>query len=303
MGGPVMDLAALTDFNLVALHGGFGRASRASGRPKGSLARRIAGLEEDLGVRLFERGRMSLHLTDEGRELHARTQISLDDLAEAAEAVRGGLATPRGRLRINTPVLFGQVAMGRVAAGFARAFPQVLLEITAEDRFIDPVEEGYDVVIRVNPRRDDRLVGRCFLKDEWLLVTPASLPPPTDSRPGAGCRLPAIVRLPTDDDEWRILDRGSEAIYIPDPVLKLSSMIMVREALMAGIGAALLPRFMVADELAAGRVVSLGTYVGHKVEVWVLYTSRRLNSGKVTAFVDFLIGSFPDVTMMVGKAD
>ena len=299
-----MDLEALTDFNLVALHGGFGRASRASGRPKGSLARRIAGLEEDLGVRLFERGRMSLHLTDEGRELHARTQISLDDLAEAAEAVRGGLATPRGRLRINTPVLFGQVAMGRVAAGFARAYPQVLLEITAEDRFIDPVEDGYDVVIRVNPRPDDRLVGRCFLKDEWLLVTPATLPRAAESRLGTGWRLPAIVRLqPTDEEEWRVIDRGSETTYLPEPVLKLSSMIMVREALMAGLGAALLPRFMVADELAAGSVVSLGTYFGHTVEVWVLYTSRRLNSGKVMAFVDFLIGSFPDVTMMVGKAD
>lgn len=293
-----MDLAALTDFNLVALHGGFGRASRASGRPKGSLARRIAGLEENLGVRLFERGRMSLHLTDEGRELHARTQISLDDLAEAAEAVRGGLAMPRGRLRINTPVLFGQVAMGRVAAGFARAFPQVLLEITAEDRFIDPVEEGYDVVIRVNPRPDDRLIGRCFLKDEWLLVTPASLPRPTGS--SAGWRLPAIVRLPTDEDGWRILDRGTEFTYLPEPVLKLSSMIMVREALVAGLGAALLPRFMVADELAAGRLVSLGTYTGHTVEVWVLYTSRRLNSGKVTAFVDFLIGSFPASTIEAG---
>ena len=298
-----MDLAALADFNLVATHAGFGRASRASGRPKASLARRVSELEESLGVRLFERGRMSLHLTEEGRALHAQTRVPLNELAEAAEAVRGGFATPRGRLRINTPVLFSQVAMGRVAASFARAYPQVLLEVTAEDRFIDPVEDGYDVVIRVNPRPDDRLVGRCFLRDEWLLVVPASLHRPAGSEPGACSRLPAIVRTqPIEDNVWRVVDRGSEVAYHPDPVLKLSSMIMVREALVAGIGAALLPRFMVADALSDGRVVSWGTYVGHTVEVWVLYTSRRLISNKVTAFVDFLIGSFPSATIVAGPS-
>ena len=298
-----MDLAALADFNLVATHAGFGRASRASGRPKASLARRVTELEESLGVRLFERGRMALHLTEEGQALHAQTRIPLNEIAEAAEAIRGGSVMPRGRLRINTPVLFSQVAMGRVAAGFARAYPQVLLEVTAEDRFIDPVEDGYDVVIRVNPRPDDRLVGRCFLKDEWLLVAPVSLDRPALSKPGTGARLPAIVRTqPVEDSVWRVIDRGDEVAYHPEPVLKLSSMIMVREALVAGIGAALLPRFMVADALSDGRVVSWGTYVGHTVEVWVLYTSRRLISSKVTAFVDFLIGSFPDATIVAGSA-
>lgn len=73
-----MDLSAISDFNLVAAHGGVGRASRATGRPKASLSRRIAELEEALGVRLFERGRRSLRLTEEGRSLHERTAPLLD---------------------------------------------------------------------------------------------------------------------------------------------------------------------------------------------------------------------------------
>jgi DNA-binding transcriptional LysR family regulator len=94
-----MDLAALIDFNLVAAHGGFGRASRATERPKATLSRRVAELESSLGVRLFERGSRSLQLTEEGRTLHAHTRALSNEITEACEAVRGRLAGPRGRLR------------------------------------------------------------------------------------------------------------------------------------------------------------------------------------------------------------
>ncbi len=112
-----MDLQALTDFNLVAAHGGFGRASRASGRAKATLSRRVAELEQSLGVRLIERGSQSLRLTDEGRALHERTSGPLSDIAEAGEAVVLGASTPRGRLRVSAPVL---LPMSR-SAGSVRA--------------------------------------------------------------------------------------------------------------------------------------------------------------------------------------
>src|SRR5580692_8115856 len=98
-----MDLQALTDFNLVAVHRGFGRASRASGRAKATLSRRVAELEQSLGVRLIERGSQNLRLTDEGRALHERTGGPLSEIAEAGEAVALGAATPRGRLRVSAP--------------------------------------------------------------------------------------------------------------------------------------------------------------------------------------------------------
>src|SRR5690349_3989127 len=99
-----MDLQALSDFDLVAAHGGFGRAARVSGRSKATLSRRVAELEQDLGVRLIERGSQSLRLTDEGRGLHERTRGLLSEIAEAGEAVVLGASMPKGRLRVSAPL-------------------------------------------------------------------------------------------------------------------------------------------------------------------------------------------------------
>ena len=160
-----MDLLALADFNLVARHEGFGRAARASGRPKATLSRRVSELEASLDLRLFERGGRALKLTEEGRALFERTSALLTDLEETASAIASRGQTPRGRLRISAPLLFSQTAMGKLAADFALKHPEVRLEVTTEDRPVDMVEEAYDLVIRVNPDPDESLVGRAFLRD------------------------------------------------------------------------------------------------------------------------------------------
>src|SRR5438552_15148760 len=115
-----MDLLAIADFNLVARHGGFGRAARASGRPKATLSRRVAELESSLDLRLFERGSRALKLTQEGRLLFERAAALLSELDETAAAIASGVARPRGRLRVSAPLLFSQIAMGKIDAGFAQ---------------------------------------------------------------------------------------------------------------------------------------------------------------------------------------
>ncbi len=94
----------------------------------------------------------------------------LTELDETAAAIASGGDAPRGRLRISAPLLFSQFAMGKLAAEFARRYPEVRLEITTEDRAVDMVEEGYDLVIRVNPDPDESLVGRIFLRDRLVVV-------------------------------------------------------------------------------------------------------------------------------------
>lgn len=289
-----MDLRALADFNLVAMHGGFGRASRASGQPKATLSRHIGELEESLGLRLVERGSRSLRLTEEGAALHARTEGLLREIAEAGETIGAGLGRPRGRLRVSAPVLFAHIALGRIAAEFAAAYPQVRLEITAEDRFVDPVEEGYDVVIRINPAPDDRLVGRCFLHDETLVVAPPSMARPS-AAPGHAPSVPAVVlNTAPPGVTWRIRgDAGTEEL-VPDPLLRLSSLFMVRDAVLANAGAAMLPRSLIAGDLAAGRLSSWGVVEDRPVSAWALHVSRRLASSRVTAFIGALVAAFPD---------
>ena len=292
-----MDLLALSDFNLVATHGGFGRASRASGHAKATLSRRVRELEESLGVRLIERGSRTLRLTDEGAVLHARTEMPFGEITDALQDVRAGLGRPSGRLRVSVPLLFAHVTLGPLAAAFVAAFPEVVLEVTTEDRFVDLVADGVDIVIRVNPRPDDDLVGRCFLWNRLVLVAPAGMPrPPTGTDRHAGATFPAVMRTGTDDDEvWRVTDPedGQERLFHPKAVLRLSSPLSVRDAVCAGAGAALVPQTIVGDELATGRLVSWGMSTQPPAEAWVLHASRRLVSPKVAAFVNFVCDYFP----------
>ena len=284
-----MDLLALADFNLVARHGGFGRAARAAGRPKATLSRRVSELESSLDLRLFERGTRALKLTQEGRALYERTGALLTELDETAAGIASGGDRPRGRLRISSPLLFSQTAMGKLAAGFALKYPEVRLEVTTEDRTVDMVEEGYDLVIRVNPDPDESLVGRIFLRDRLVVVASPDLQQPTDN-----VAVPAVVRGAGDQTAvWDLtLPTGRSRIAV-DPVLRLSSLIMVRDAVRAGVGAGRLPVSLVSHDLAAGTLVHWGDVDGPDIALWTLYPSRRLLSARVSAFLDYLKEAFP----------
>ncbi|KQO57635.1 MULTISPECIES: LysR family transcriptional regulator [unclassified Methylobacterium] len=289
-----MDLLALADFNLVARHGGFGRAARASGRPKATLSRRVGELEASLALRLFERGARSLKLTEEGRALHERTRVLLTELDEAASAIATGGDRPRGRLRISAPVLFSQTAMGRLAVDFALKYPDIRLEITTEDRAVDMVEEGYDLAIRVNPEPDETLVGRIFLRDRLVVVASPGL-----DRPGEGATVPGVIRGPIGGPlTWDMRSPGGKSSVTVDPVLGLSSLMMVRDAVRAGLGAGRLPISLVSRDLAAGRMVLWGDLDRPEIALWTLYPSRRLLSARVSAFLSHLKEAFP-----MGTAD
>ena len=289
-----MDLDALADFNLVATHGGFGRASRASDRAKATLSRHVTDLERQLGTRLVERGSHMLRLTDEGRALHERTMGPIAELQEAGDAIASGTGTPRGRLRISAPIVFAHVALCRVAARFALAYPEVRLEIVADDRPVDPVDEGFDLVIRVDPDADDRLVGRRIMGDERLIVSMAPAPR-FRSRQGAPT-VPAVLFARTPADTlWRYrTPRGDVRTAKPEPVLRMSSLLMVRDAVLAGAGAAMLPRLLVADDIALGRLVCWGIDDAPPVAIWALQSSHRLISAKVRAFLDALAEAYPN---------
>ncbi len=283
-----MDLLALADFNLVARHGGFGRAARAAGRPKTTLSRRVTELEAALGLRLFERGGRMLKLTEEGRALFERTGALLTELDEAAAAIASGGETPRGRLRIGAPLLFSQIAMGKLTAEFALKFPEVRVEVTTDDRQVDLVEEGYDLVIRVNPDPDATLVGRSFLRDRLVVVASPLLARPTDTA------IPTVVRGTGDQaGVWPMTTSQGQSSIKVEPVLRLSSLIMVRDAVRAGVGAARLPISLVSHDLDAGRLVHWGDVEGPEIFLWALYPSRRLLSARVAAFLDHLKAAFP----------
>lgn len=287
-----MDLLDLADFNLVARHGGFGKAARETGRPKATLSRRVSELEASLQLRLFERGGRALKLTEEGRALFERTGALLTELDEAAAAIASGGENPRGRLRISAPLLFSQTAMGKLAADFAMRYPQIQLEVTTEDRSVDMIEEAYDLVIRVNPSPDESLVGRAFLHDRLVAVASPSLARPLDGTP-----VPVVVRASGNRArEWTLRSATGTTTIAVEPILRLSSLPMVRDAVRAGVGVGQLPISLVSHDLAAGRLVHWGDIDAPDISLWALYPSRRLLSARVSVFLEHLRLAFPKGT-------
>ncbi|MCR6476049.1 LysR substrate-binding domain-containing protein [Variovorax sp. ZS18.2.2] len=289
-----MDLNALSDFALVAMNGGLGKASRASGRSKATLSRRIADLEEQLGVRLIERSARGLKLTEAGQMLMDRTEGPMHEVVDAMTSAREGLSVPRGRLRIASPVLFSQLAMGGISAEFCTAYPEVSCEVVADDRLVDLVEEQFDAAIRINPSPDSSLVGRCFAKDRLVVVAAPSVPMP---KPGKVSPVLGIVSTSFQAGNWT-LDDG-RLVLEPIPRLRLSSFLMIRDAAIAGAGVALMPQSIAWNQLTRGELVQWGMVSGVEVALWVLHTSRRLPAPKVRAFVEFMCERYPQGSLVL----
>lgn len=290
-----MDLSALADFHRVVVAGSLGKASRASDRPKATLSRHVRDLEESLGVRLLERGPRALQLTAEGKVLFDRTRGLLLDIEDAGRNLSAASDRPRGWLRVSTPVMFANVWGGRLAAEFVVRYPDVRLEVVASDRYVDLVGEGFDVAIRVNPDPASGLVGRCFARDVMLVVASPSVPMPVWRGSRKTPMVPAIAaaHTVTATELWNFRANGRERRIAPDVRLRLSTLAAARAAVLGGAGVACLPRSLARADIMEGRMLAWGEYVARSVELWVLHTSRRLVSSKVSAFVAFLADSFP----------
>lgn len=287
-----MDLNALREFTMVALHGGFGAASRQAGIPKASLSRRVRQLEDELGVRLIDRSSHAFRLTPEGELLRQGAAPLIAELAQLRERMHPD-QEPRGPLRISAPFLLAHSTLGALAAEYRKRYPQVQLEIVGEDRFVDLITEGYDAVIRANPQEDADYIGRCFLRERQVLVVGSAASQFDSARP-----LP-LVCLPqrADKTQLTIQQDGRKVTLQTATVLALSSPIMIRDAVLAGAGAGVLPPSLIRQELQDGRLREIGSLAETEVAIWLLYPSRRHVSSRLRAFSDLLLERFPDARM------
>ena len=165
------------------------------------------------------------------------------------------------------------------------------------------IDEGYDLVIRVNPDPDESLIGRVLLRDRLVVVAAPAL-----MRPAGDAAVPAIVRGGDDGrDAWDVVGPTGRARIRFEPVVRLSSLLIVRDTVRLGVGAACLPVSLVSHELAAGTLVSWGDVPGPEIALWALYPSRRLLSARVSAFLEHLKDAFPagtpeDLAAYIGPA-
>lgn len=202
-----MNFVALDDFVTVIRHGGFSKATRITGRAKPTLSRRVRDLEEELGVRLIDRGNSpSIRLTDEGLLLYEKADGLLSQLSDLIETVGAGARELAGRLRISAPTLFATEFLARIAAEFTRRHPRVVIEVVAEDRILDPALDRLDAVIRMNPKREGDMVGRCFAREDWVLVASPKITRPE----GDGMAEVAAVAFANEAEDavWKYRDGG-----------------------------------------------------------------------------------------------
>lgn len=268
----------------------FTLAAQGLSMQKSTVSRRIALLEERLGVRLLNRTTRKLRLTEVGQAYYERCRQIMLDFAEAEQAVMQLQLAPSGLLRITAPIEFGQLFLGRVLGDFMRQYPQITAEVELTSRPVDPVEEGVDIAILVGQPQDSTLVARkMFETVRRLYASPTYLAlhgTPRTLTELAGHRA---VLLPRDSSRyWPLL---GESIACQG-VLSCNNITFAREAAMAGAGIAALPVMICEAAVQAGQLVELLPEARLPAgELYAVYPSRRFQAMKVKTFLDFLIRS------------
>ena len=291
-------LAALTAFAAVAEAGSFAAAARRLGRSTSRLSRQVAELEAALGIRLLHRTTRALTLTEAGRSYHEQVARILAELDAADRSVGRLQAAPRGRLRVAAPMSFGVLHLAPALPAFLERYPEIDLDMAMNDRFVDLVEEGFDLAVRIGRLADSSLVARRLAPLRRVLcASPAFLAVHgTPRTPDDLARLPCLGYsnlLPQED--WSFADPVSGR---PWPVrikarLRVNNGDALRLAALAGVGLAPLPSFLVGPDLAAGTLVPLlDPYLRQEGAIHAVYPPARPLLPKVRAFVDFLAERF-----------
>lgn len=271
--------------------GSFTAAAERMGLSKQFVSRRLSGLEARLGVRLLNRTTRRLHVTDAGREYHARAVRILEDVSDAELAVGSRADSPRGTLRVTAPMSFGTLHLGAILPAFLLRYPALQVEIDLDDRTVDLVREGFDMGIRIGRLQDSTLIARALAPARIVACcSPAYLQgrgaPATPDELGAhDCLLYGHHR----GAEWRFLDAGKVRALPVGGRLLANNGEIVRDAAIAGLGIAWLPVFIVGTALRDGRLVTvLDDYAMPPVSVHAVYPRHRQASLAIRAFVDFL---------------
>ena len=283
------DLPGLADFLAVATHKGLNAASHATGVPKATISRRVSALETSLGVRLLERGSRKLRLTEDGQALMDRAGPLLAAIGQVSDEISNRSGQPRGLLRVSVPTLFVRTRLGGFAARFLARYPAVTLDIDVNDHVVDLMLDAFDVVVRVNPAPDLGLVGKCFLRSEVVLAAHPDIAIPGENDKEVDC---IVLASASGLEQWTAVTDSNERRIRPRALMRCSSMVVVHEAALAGAGAALMPHWLIKEDLAAGRLVSWGVVPNRRIEAWALHASTRLTSPKVKAFVEALITEY-----------
>jgi DNA-binding transcriptional LysR family regulator len=287
----------ITVFTRVVANGSFAGAARQLNMSRAAVSTHVQMLEARLGTRLLQRTTRSLALTEVGKVFHERSVALLAELDET-ERLAGELqAAPREVLRVNVTPSFGDVHLAAAAADFMERHGEISVELIATSRFVDLVEEGFDLAVRTEPLPESSLVARRIAPVRLVVcAAPAYLEKRGTPQAPADLQAHNCLMLSelTFRNEWCLSGPDGEELWIAVAgTLRANTTVALRAAALGGHGLALLPTFLVGDDLRAGRLVSvLSAYRPAELAVRAIYPHRRNLPTKVRTFIDFLVARF-----------
>jgi DNA-binding transcriptional LysR family regulator len=286
-------LAELDIFARIVTAGSMSAAARELGLSPPVVSKRIKSLEERLGTRLLQRTTRQLALTESGKGFYERVVAILSSVDEAEAWVSRRAAQARGVLRVSAPTSFGRMHVAPHLVAFLKDFPDITIDLSLSDAFIDIVAEGFDVAIRIADLQDSSLVARKLAANHRVLcAAPAYIK--EHGEPAVLADLASHRLLLHNADHWRLNGPQGAVNVKVDSVVRTNSSEVVREAVLAGVGIALRSTWDVGPDIEAGRLkIVLPEYrASSRVAVHAVYPSRRHLAHKTRVFIDFLSERF-----------
>lgn len=289
-------LAGMRLFTRVVDAGNFTAVARELGTTQPSISRTMAALETHLGVRLLNRSNRAVTLTDDGRLFYGLAQRALDAVAEAEGAVGRRRAMPAGLLRMGTPVAFGRLHVAPRMGAFLARYPDVDVELVMNDAFVDLVGEGLDLAVRVGDLSDPSLIARRIGTTRRVTVASRDYVRRRGA-PDVPAELTAhdciiYTRLATGN-RWHFEGRDGPITVDVKGRFAADNSEAVREAVLTGLGIAVVPVWLFPDQAAHRHVrILLRAFEPTQLPIHAVYSSRRQLSTKVRAMIDFLAAEF-----------
>lgn len=289
-----MDLNSLIIFDKVAELASFTQAAKALKMPKSNVSFKINQLEDDLGIRLFERSTRNVRITEYGKKIRLLTQTLLDGVKDITSLAEDAMAEPKGNIKISAPHDLGAFLIQEPISKFLAAHQQATVELDLSNRYVDLIQEGFDLAIRASERalQDSSLVAIRLSSTPFRLFAPK------------GSKLAKIKTVEDLQKHPLISYRGGDVKITSgrrnvtlqaNAKLKVHDMLSVKLAVLSGLGVGFLPAWMCADEVKAGLLTCiLPDWSTTEASFHVVYPTRRLLPPKTRVFIEHLRAAFGD---------
>lgn len=286
-------LSAMQLFTKVVSEESFSAAGRQMGLTRSAVSKSITELEQQLGVRLLNRTTRRVNTTEAGRAYFERCIEILAQVDDTERQISSLHDQPKGILKINAPLSFGTLYLGDAIADFMTLYPELKIELDLTDRFIDPIEEGVDVAIRIANLQDSSLVARKLGETSALLVAS----PDYLARHGEPQKPSDLIShkcihygRSTHLQKWQFLRDDKEISVRINAIMCSNNGDILRSAALKGHGLSQIPTFIIGEDLKEGRLTEvLPDHRPAPMGIYAIYAPNRYLAAKTRIFIDFLV--------------